>query len=84
MTKPLKQQHIPPPSLYHPQLTAWSVAALLGPYMLNHIRDDEEKKGHDIHSAYSKTFAMLSILLAIGWVSNLLIPLANMLFPIEK
>jgi MFS family permease len=54
-------------------LTAWSVAGVLGPYLLSHIRDDRIKQGVPKADAYSTTMYIMAGLLAVGFIANLLI-----------
>jgi MFS family permease len=54
-------------------LTAWSVAGVLGPYLLSHIRDDRIKHGVAKADAYSTTMYIMAGLLAVGFIANMLI-----------
>jgi MFS family permease len=51
-------------------LTAWSVAGVLGPVLVNYIRDYQ--LGQDVakNDAYDVTMYLMAILLAVGFVSN--------------
>ncbi len=54
-------------------LTAWSVAGVLGPYIVNHIRDHEVANGAKGADKYALCFYVMSGLLLIGLVCNLLV-----------
>ena len=51
-------------------LTAWSVAGVLGPVLVNYIRDYQ--LAHDVpkNDAYDVTMYLMAVLLAVGFVSN--------------
>jgi MFS family permease len=51
-------------------LTAWSVAGILGPVIVNYIRDYQIDHGVARASAYSITMYILAALLAIGFICN--------------
>jgi MFS family permease len=58
-------------------LTAWSVAGILGPVLVNYINDAQLKAGVPKSAAYDTTMYVLAALLAGGFVCNLLVrPLA--------
>jgi MFS family permease len=58
-------------------LTAWSTAGILGPVLVNYIREYRLAHGAAKADAYSVTMYVMAGLLVIGFVSNLLIrPLA--------
>jgi hypothetical protein len=52
--------------------------------MLNSIRLREEQLGKPVAEAYDKTLYILCGLLAIGFVANLLMPVCNRLYPIQR
>ena len=54
-------------------LTAWSVAGVLGPVIVNYIRDYQIDHGVARASAYSITMYILAGLLAVGFVCNWLV-----------
>jgi len=54
-------------------LTAWAVAGILGPVIINYMRDYQIAQGVAPADAYSLTMYIMAGLLAIGLVSNLAI-----------
>jgi MFS family permease len=54
-------------------LTAWSTAGVLGPVLVNYIREYQISHGVPKAEAYSITMYILAGLLAIGFVCNLMI-----------
>jgi MFS family permease len=54
-------------------LTAWSVAGVLGPVLVNYIREDKFAQGVPRDSAYNITMYILAGLLAAGFVCNWLV-----------
>jgi len=54
-------------------LTAWSTAGVLGPVLVNYIRDYQRDHGVPHEQAYSITMYILAGLLAVGFICNLLI-----------
>jgi len=54
-------------------LTAWSTAGVLGPVLVNYIRDYQIDHGVPRAQAYSLTMFILAALLAAGFICNLLI-----------
>jgi MFS family permease len=54
-------------------LTAWSVAGVLGPLLVNYIRDYQLDHGVARAEVYSVTMFILAALLAIGFICNWLI-----------
>ena len=54
-------------------LTAWSVAGVLGPVIVNYIRDYQLDHGIARSQVYSVTMFILSGLLAVGFICNWLI-----------
>jgi MFS family permease len=62
-------------------LTAWSTAGVLGPVLVNYIRDYQLDHGVARAEAYSVTMYILAGLLALGLVCNLAVrPVAERLF----
>jgi MFS family permease len=51
-------------------LTAWSVAGVLGPVLVNYIRDYQLANGVAKADAYDVTMYLMAVLLAVGFVSN--------------
>ena len=51
-------------------LTAWSVAGVLGPVLVNYIRDYQLAQGVAKPDAYNVTMYLMAVLLAVGFVSN--------------
>jgi MFS family permease len=51
-------------------LTAWSVAGVLGPVLVNYIRDYQLAQGVAKTDAYNVTMYLMAVLLAVGFVSN--------------
>ena len=54
-------------------LTAWSTAGVLGPVLVNYIREYQISHGVPKAEAYSVTMYILAGLLAIGFICNLMI-----------
>jgi len=54
-------------------LTAWSTAAVLGPVLVNYIREYRIEKGVPKAEAYSVTMYIMAGLLVVGLVSNVLV-----------
>jgi MFS family permease len=54
-------------------LTAWSTAGVLGPVLINYIRDYQLDHGVPKAQAYSLTMYILAALLALGFICNLLV-----------
>jgi hypothetical protein len=54
-------------------LTAWSVAGVLGPVLVNNMREYELQHGADKASAYQRVLHLMAILLVIGFIANLLV-----------
>src|ERR1700742_2416618 len=51
-------------------LTAWSVAGVLGPVLVNYIRDYQLGQGVPKSDVYDITMYLMAVLLAVGLVSN--------------
>jgi MFS family permease len=51
-------------------LTAWSVAGVLGPVLVNYIRDYQLAQGVPKNDVYDVTMYLMAVLLAVGFVSN--------------
>ncbi len=58
-------------------LTAWSTAGVLGPLLVNYIRDSQLANGVAKSAAYDKTLMILAGLLVIGLIANLLVRPVN-------
>ena len=54
-------------------LTAWSVAGVLGPVLVNNMREYQIAHGADKASAYQTVLHIMSGLLLLGFVANLLV-----------
>jgi len=54
-------------------LTAWSVAGILGPVIINYVRDYQIHNGVPKAQAYSVTMYILAALLVVGFICNWLI-----------
>jgi hypothetical protein len=54
-------------------LTAWSVAGVLGPLLVNYMREYEISHGADKASAYQTVLHIMAALLVVGFVANLLV-----------
>ena len=54
-------------------LTAWSTAGILGPVLVNYLREYQIGRGVPNESAYNFTLYVLAGLLFLGFVSNLLV-----------
>ncbi len=54
-------------------LTAWSTAGVLGPVLVNYIREYQLNRGIPAHQAYNTTFYILAGLLVLGLISNFLV-----------
>jgi MFS family permease len=58
-------------------LTAWSVAGVLGPVLVNYIREFQLSRGVPAHDAYNFTMHVLAGMLIVGLVCNALIRPVN-------
>jgi Major Facilitator Superfamily len=66
-------------------LTAWSTAGVLGPLLVNRIRESQLAQGVDKASAYQTVLHIMAGLLLIGLVANLLVrPVAEKYWMAEK
>src|SRR2546430_330597 len=54
-------------------LTAWSAAGVLGPVLVNYIRQDQIESGVPKAQAYNVTMRLMAVLLVVGFVSNILV-----------
>lgn len=54
-------------------LTAWSVAGILGPVVVNYIREFQLARGVPPHAAYNITMYILAAMLLGGFLCNLLV-----------
>jgi MFS family permease len=54
-------------------LTAWSTAGILGPVLVNYIREFQLNRNIPVHQVYNTTFYILAGLLVLGMISNLLV-----------
>jgi MFS family permease len=58
-------------------LTAWSVAGVLGPVLVNHMREYQIAHGADKASAYQTVLEIMAALLVVGFFANLLVRPVN-------
>jgi hypothetical protein len=58
-------------------LTAWSMAGILGPVVVNYIREFQLARGVPAHQAYNVTMYVLAGMLLIGLLCNLLMRPVN-------
>jgi MFS family permease len=67
-------------------LTAWSVAGVLGPFIVDYIADREKAAGLAGTALYSLSFRIMIVLLVVGFVCNELIKPVNARFhePVER
>ncbi len=54
-------------------LTAWSTAGILGPVLVNYIREFQLKRGVPNEAAYNTTLYILAGLLLLGFLANILV-----------
>jgi MFS family permease len=54
-------------------LTAWSTAGVLGPLLVNYMRENQIQHGADKASAYQSVLHVMAGLLVVGFVANLLV-----------
>lgn len=54
-------------------LTAWSVAGLVGPLLVNYMREYQLEHGVDRAGAYQTVLHVMAVLLVVGFVANLLV-----------
>jgi MFS family permease len=54
-------------------LTAWSVAGVLGPVLVNYMREYEIAHGADKASAYQTVLQVMAALLIVGFIANLMV-----------
>ena len=54
-------------------LTAWSTAGIIGPFVVNYIREAQIAAGVPRAQVYDRTFYILAAMLAVGLVANLLV-----------
>jgi MFS family permease len=54
-------------------LTAWSTAGVLGPVLVNYMREYQLQHGADKASAYQSVLHVMAGLLVVGFVANLLV-----------
>ena len=66
-------------------LTAWSLAGVLGPVLVNYTREYQLQHGADKASAYQSVLHIMAGLLAIGFIANLVVrPVASKYWLPEK
>ena len=54
-------------------ITAWSIAAIIGPSLVNYLSESRKKAGVPPAEAYNLTLYIVAGLLLIGWIANLLV-----------
>jgi MFS family permease len=54
-------------------ITAWSMAAVIGPALINGLSESRIRSGMPKAQAYNGTFTLMCILLGIGLIANLLV-----------
>jgi MFS family permease len=54
-------------------LTAWSTAGVLGPVLVNNMREYQLQHGADKASAYQSVLHFMAVLLLVGFIANLLV-----------
>jgi MFS family permease len=66
-------------------LTAWSTAGVLGPVLVNYMRENQIQHGADKASAYQSVLHVMAGLLVVGLIANLLVrPVAQKYWLAEK
>ena len=66
-------------------LTAWSIAGVLGPVLVNNMREYEIQHGADKASAYQSVLHVMAGLLVVGLIANLMVrPVAQKYWLAEK
>jgi MFS family permease len=66
-------------------LTAWSVAGVLGPVLVNYMREYQIAHGADKASAYQTVLQIMAGLLVVGFIANLLVrPVADKYWLAER
>jgi MFS family permease len=66
-------------------LTAWSTAGILGPVLVNYLREYQLASGLPREAAYDQTMYILAGLLVLGFVANVLVrPVAERLFMTDE
>ncbi len=54
-------------------LTAWSVAGVLGPVLVNYLREQQIASGVPKADAYDVTMRLMAVLLLVGFTANLIV-----------
>ena len=66
-------------------LTAWSTAGVLGPMLVNYMREYEIQHGADKASAYQSVLHVMAGLLVVGLIANMLVrPVAQKYWLVEQ
>jgi MFS family permease len=66
-------------------LTAWSVAGVLGPVLVNYLREYQLDHGADKASAYQTVLHLMAGFLAVGFVANLMVrPVAQKYWMVDQ
>jgi hypothetical protein len=58
-------------------LTAWSAAGILGPVLVNYIREFEKNRGVPLADAYSTVMYVMVGLLVVGLIANSMVRPVN-------
>src|SRR5262249_39557188 len=62
-------------------LTAWATAGILGPVVVNYLREHELKRGVPTGAVYDNIMYILATMLVLGFICNLLVrPVAERYF----
>jgi len=66
-------------------LTAWSTAGILGPVIVNYMHDMRVEAQVPFSEIYAPIFYILALMLAVGFISNLMVrPVAKKFFMTDK
>ncbi|HEX8657643.1 MAG TPA: MFS transporter, partial [Hymenobacter sp.] len=65
-------------------LTAWSTAGILGPLLVNYLRDNQKAKGLTGAAAYQSVFYTMAGVLVVGFIANILVTAVNERYHVKK
>ena len=65
-------------------LTAWSTAGILGPLLVNYLRDNQKAKGLTGAAAYQTVFYTMAGVLVVGFIANLLMTAVSERYHVKK
>jgi MFS family permease len=65
-------------------LTAWSTAGVLGPLLVNYLRDSQKAKGLVGAAAYQSVFYTMAGLLVVGLLANLMIKAVDARYHVKE